>query len=366
MDHRIAEHAEVLVDWSARIDSGDNVVVSVDAGAHPLGVAVAGAIGARGGNLVTTSGSDEITRAYLHAHPGDFEQDPAHELGLYEEADAVLLLRGTRNTSTMGDVPGSVTAAYRRTRQGIADARLATDWVATVHPTRALAQQADMAIEAYRDFVYGAILRDWEALAGEMAQLKARLDAGSTVRIDAPGTEITLSIEDRVAVNSAASVDFDSHNLPSGEVFTAPAGATGEMTFDLPMTIDGRQVRDVRLVFENGVVVDHEADRNESVLSDILETDDGARRVGELGFGMNRNIDRITNNILFDEKMGDTIHLAVGRPYAACFSDGTPSHDSAVHVDLIADVREESRVWIDEELVQQNGRFAWEEGFEGP
>jgi aminopeptidase len=175
-----------------------------------------------------------------------------------------------------------------------------------------------------------------------------------------------MSIQGRIAVNSAASVAYDSHNLPSGEVFTAPYATEGEVFFDVPMTIQSRRVRDVWLAFEAGEVVDFSAGTNEDVLADVFDTDDGARRLGELGIGMNRGVDRFTDNILFDEKMGDTVHLAVGRAYTSNFPEGREdeANDSAVHVDMITDVSERSRIEVDGEVVQRDGRFRWEEGFD--
>ena len=359
MDPRVHEHADVLVDWSARIEAGDDVVLSVGPDAHDLAVAVAKAIGERGANLLTTYGSGEIGRAYQRAHDGDFDE-PSHELALFEAADVYLRIGGGRNASAKADVPGEVRQAYRSARTDVREARYDTRWVSTVHPTRSLAQQANMAYEEYQDFVYDAVLRDWEALADEMAQLKGRLDAGSEVRLVGPGTDLTMSIEGRTAVNSAASVAYDSHNLPSGEVFTAPEATEGEVTFDVPMTIQGQSVRDVTLRFEDGEVVSHEAAEGEDVIGDVLDTDAGARRLGELGIGMNRGIDRFTDNILFDEKMGDTVHLAVGRAYDACLPEGESGNESAVHVDMITDVSEDSRLEIDGEVVQRNGTFEWE------
>ncbi|QGN06598.1 aminopeptidase [Halorhabdus sp. CBA1104] len=363
MDERIREHAEILVEWSARIEAGDNVVLSVDEGAHELAVAVAKALGDRGANLVSAYRSAEIQRAYLRAHDGDFETDPAFEKSLYEDADSVLILKGSRNTAGTADVPDERQQAHSRAREGIREARLATDWVSTLHPTRALAQQAGMAFEEYREFVYDATLRDWESLAEEMDRLKTILDDGSEVHIDAPGTDLTLSIEGRTAVNSTASVADDSHNLPSGEVFTAPADAEGEVTFDVPMTVRGKTLRDVHLVFEDGEVVDYSAAAGEETLAALLETDDGARRLGELGIGMNREIDRYTDNILFDEKMAETVHLALGRAYDACLPDGEAGNDSAIHVDLIAETSEDATLSVDGEVVQRDGVFRWEEGF---
>jgi len=384
MDERVREHAELLIDWSARVEAGDDVVVSVAEDAHELGVAVAEALGERGATVTTLYGADEIARAYLKGAEarveGDdsddsddaaptFDDDPAVDRAIFEAADAYLRIGGGRNTTASADVSGETRQAYAKARKGVREARMDTDWVSTVHPTRSLAQQAGMAYEEYQDFVYDAVLRDWEALADEMAQMKAILDDGDEVRIvterdDAPDTDVTMSIAGRTAVNSAASVAYDSHNLPSGEVFTAPYDTTGEAFFDVPMTIDATRVRGVHLVFEGGEVVDFAAETGADALADVLDTDAGARRLGELGIGMNRGIDRFTDSILFDEKMGDTVHMAVGRAYDACLPEGESGNDSAVHVDMISDVSERSRMEVDGDVVQRDGTFRWEDGFE--
>lgn len=364
MDPRIREHAEILVDWSARVEPGDRVIVQVDEAATPLAIAVAEKLAEREASMLTTYQSGSITRAYLQAFPdAAFPDNPEHEHALYAEADVILSLGGGTNTSATADVPGERRQAYAKSRREIREARYDTDWVSTVHPTPSLAQQASMATEEYRDFAYGAIIRDWQALADEMANLKNRLDAGSTVRIEAPGTDLTMAIDDRTAVNSAASVAYDSHNLPSGEVFTAPYATEGEITFDVPMTIYGQPIRDVWLKFKDGEVVDFDAVQGQGVIAEILETDEGAKRLGELGIGMNREIDRYTDNILFDEKMGDTIHCALGRAYDACLPEGQNGNESAVHVDMITDVSRDSQMSIDGEVIQRNGKFEWEAGF---
>jgi aminopeptidase len=366
MDSRVREHAAVLVDWSARIEAGDDVVVRVGEGAHDLAVAVAAELGERGADLVTVYESEEVSRAYLNAHDGEFEADPEYELALYENADSVLSLSGSRNTTGMADVPDERLQAASKARQAIREARLDTKWVGTLHPTRAAAQGAGMAYEEYQDFVYRAVLRDWEALAGEMAELKRILDEGSEVRLVKEDTDLTMSIDGRIAVNSAASVDYDSHNLPSGEVFTAPYATEGSVYFDVPMTINSRRVQDVHLTFEDGEVVEFSAAQGEDALAGVLDTDEGARRLGELGVGMNRGIDRFTDNVLFDEKMGDTVHLAVGRAYESNFPEAAEdeANDSAVHVDMITDVSEGSRIEVDGEVIQRDGTFVFEDGFE--
>ncbi len=366
MDPRVHEHAELLTDWSARITGGEDVIVSVSEGAHDLAVAVAGVLGDRGANPRFLYDSDEVQRAYLRAAEG-FDPDPAFERELFERADAYLRLGGGRNTAALADVSGDARREYSRAREGIREARFRTDWVSTVHPTRSLAQQAGMAYGEYREFVYDAVLRDWEALAEEMGELKRILDEGTEVRIEGERTSLTMSIEGRTAVNSAASVAYDSHNLPSGEVFTAPVADSveGEAVFDVPMTIRGERVQDVRLTFEDGVVVGFGAGAGESAVSSILETDEGARRLGELGIGMNRGIDRPTDSILFDEKMAGTVHMALGRAYDACLPGGETGNESATHTDLIMDVTDNASLLVDGETIQRDGMFRWEDGFGG-
>jgi len=360
MDDRVEAHAETLVDWSARIEAGDDVVLSVGPDAHELAVAVAGKLGERGANLICTYASGEISRAYLRASDGEFDADPDFELTMLERADAYLSLGGGRNSAATADVPEETRNAYDRARQAIREARLDTDWVKTLHPTRSLAQRAGMAYEEYQDFLYSAVLRDWESLAAEQERLKDLLEDTEEVRITNEGTDLTLDVSGRFAVNSCASVAYDSHNLPSGEVFTAPRSAAGHVTFDVPMTINDRRVKDVYLEFEGGEVVDFAAAQGESAIEGVLDTDDGARRLGELGIGMNRGIDRPTDTILFDEKMAGTVHLALGRAYDDCIPEGEDGNKSATHTDLITTMGGGSRLELDGDAVQEDGTFRWE------
>jgi aminopeptidase len=149
-------------------------------------------------------------------------------------------------------------------------------------------------------------------------------------------------------------------------VFTAPVvdSVEGEVLFDMPLMAQGREIEDVRLVFEDGEVVEYEAAKNEDVLAAVLDTDEGARRLGELGIGMNRDIDRFTYNMLFDEKMGDTVHMALGRAYEENVPDNRERNDSAMHMDMIVDMSEDSRIELDGEVVQRDGVFVFEDEFE--
>jgi aminopeptidase len=188
------------------------------------------------------------------------------------------------------------------------------------------------------------------------------LDDASEVRIvSGDTTDVTMSVDGMVTEN-----DYAEKNLPGGEVFTAPVvdSVEGEVLFDKPLMAQGREIEAVRLVFEAGEVVEFEAAKNEDVLAAVLDTDAGASRLGELGIGMNRDIDRFTYNMLFDEKMGDTVHMALGRAYEENVPDDRERNDSAMHMDMIVDMSEDSRIELDGEVVQRDGVFVFEDDFE--
>jgi aminopeptidase len=185
------------------------------------------------------------------------------------------------------------------------------------------------------------------------------LDPADEVRIvSGDTTEVTMSIDGNPTLN-----DYGEKNLPGGEVFTAPIvdSVEGEVLFDKPLYHQGREITDVSLTFEDGEVTEHSAVKNDDLLSEVLSTDEGASRLGELGIGMNRDIDQFTYNMLFDEKMGDTVHMAVGRAYEETVGDDNERNESAVHVDMIVDMSEDSFIEVDGEKVQENGTFVFEE-----
>ena len=189
------------------------------------------------------------------------------------------------------------------------------------------------------------------------------LDPANEVNIvSGETTDLHMSVDGMIAEN-----EYAEDNLPGGEVFTAPVpdSVEGEVLFDKPLMTQGREVEDVSLRFEGGEVVEHSATKNEAVLSAALDTDDGARRFGELGIGMNRDIDRFTYNMLFDEKMGDTVHMALGMAYEETVGENRERNDSALHMDMIVDMSEDSHIEVDGEVVQRNGTFVFEDGFGG-
>ncbi|MFC6961131.1 aminopeptidase [Halocatena marina] len=362
MDPRIREHAEVVIEHSTKIESGDNVIISGSQLADDLVVALYELCGERGANPMRMGAGDRAMRAYLNAADPESFDLPDHAMAATEATDVFIGIIGTANASERSDVDPQTTSAYKQATKPIADERIGKRWVATQFPTPGNAQKAEMSTEAYEDFVWDAINKDWDAQREHQAQLVEILDPASEVHIKSGDTtDLTMSIDGMKTVN-----DYAEKNLPGGEVFTAPIpdSVEGAVLFDMPLNVQGREIRNARLVFEDGDVSEHSAETNEDVLTSLLDTDDGARRLGELGIGMNRDIDQFTHNMLFDEKMGDTVHMAIGRAIEECVPDGQPLNESAVHTDMIVDMSEESFIAVDGEVVQRDGTFVFEDEFE--
>jgi aminopeptidase len=230
-------------------------------------------------------------------------------------------------------------------------------WMLTLFPTAALAQEANMGLAEYEDFAFSAMgldeedpVRYWQEKSKEQARLKERLEEARELRIVGPGTDLTLSVEGRTFVNSAGR-----RNMPCGEVFTGPIedSADGHVFFGVPAAIGGREVAGARLRFEGGKVVESGAEKGGEYLESLLDTDAGARFLGEIGIGTNYNIGRASANVLFDEKLGGTVHLAIGRSY----KETGGQNDSSVHTDLVCDLRDGGELYADGELIQKDGRF---------
>ncbi|MFB6134825.1 MAG: aminopeptidase, partial [Halanaeroarchaeum sp.] len=298
MDQRVRRHADVLVEHSTGVEPGDRVAVSVTPPAEDLAVAIferLGEIGARpmmlyGGDTVI--GSDRAARGYLRAVDEDDLPDPDHLEQLLAETDVIIRARAHENVTERTDVEPKTNAALQTAAEGVRQEMLDSRWVLTQYPTPADAQLAGMSTEAYENFVWEAIDKDWEAQRETQESVEEALDEGETVRIvSGETTDLSMSIAGNGALN-----DYGKHNMPAGEVFTAPVpdSVEGTVLFDKPLYHQGREVENVFLEFEDGEVVDYAADTNEETLEEVLETDEGARRLGELGIGMNRDIDRFT------------------------------------------------------------------------
>jgi aminopeptidase len=320
---RIDDWADLLVTRALELEDGDLVEITFGHDARDLARAVYRKALEAGAHPIYSLDDRTFSRVfYEEADEDQLTHIPEHLEQKVQELDASLRIRAPSNTRELADVdPGAMQTA-QKARKHLKDEIIEnTTWSLTQYPTEALAQEAEMSLEAYTEFVLDACVKDWEAESRKYQELKDVVDAGTEVRIQGHRTDLTFSIGEKDGINRVGALSDGTANVPGGEVFTAPVieSVDGEIYFELPAVTGGREVKGVHLRFEDGAVVDASAEKNEDLLHERLETDEGAKRLGEFGIGTNFDIDRFTKNILFDEKIGGTIHLALGSAYRDCF-----------------------------------------------
>jgi aminopeptidase len=363
-DPRVANLAKILVNYSTKVGEGDTCLIDGPGAAEPLIAAVYEEVLAAGG-LPVLSLSFEGQTASFFERASDSQLDwisPVQSWAAHE-ADCRIAIWAETNTRELSSVPPERQTKRRAATRELSKALMERSakgehrWVGTMYPTNAHAADAEMSLASFEDFYFRACLAEdsdplgaWKRAAEEWHRLAGHFEDAEEVRISAEGTDLRLGIAGRKFV-----VADGEHNMPDGEFFTGPVedSVEGEVTFHLPATIGGREVAGVHLRFEAGKVVDASAERGEDYLVSLLDTDDGARRLGELGIGTNYGIANGTRSILLDEKIGGTIHLAVG----ASYPETGGVNESAVHTDLVCDLRKGGKIEVDGKLVQENGEF---------
>jgi aminopeptidase len=348
--------AALLCDWCLEPGPGQQVLVNSTTLAAELVRALHRALLERGAWPALRLALPELAADfYRHASDRHLDSFAPVELAEMESVDAVVSIDAPANTAALAGIAPARIARAATGRTRIREARMARRWCGTLWPTPALAQLASMGTDDYAAFVTRALCLDradpvaaWRELSARQARLVERLSAASQIRIEAEGTDVTLGVAGRTWINSDGR-----RNMPSGEVFTGPheRSATGTIRFTVPTGPRGVTVTGVELAFREGEVVGARAERGDDYLQAALATDGGARYLGELGIGTNAGIDRPTGHILLDEKMAGTVHLALGRSYPE--SGGT--NVSALHWDLICDLRRGGRLTADGELIVEAG-----------
>jgi aminopeptidase len=372
MDPRVQQMARVLVEHSAQIGPGDRVLIEAEPVAEPLIRAMYERILKQGGHpylllsldgLETYTGLDDVFLRY--AGDVQLEHEPAFHILAYDQFESRIRIKSLSNTKSLAKVDPARIARRTKATGRVLEAQLKRGgegefrWVTTLFPTAAYAQEAEMSLEEYEAFVYeGCHVADpdsdpiayWEDLGREQERLVSLFRGHDLVHIQSPHCDLSLSIKGRVFINS-----FGLRNMPDGEIFTGPVedSVEGWIHFTYPAVYQGTESDGVRLRFEQGRIVEASAEKNEAFLLNMLEVDSNARYVGELGIGTNTGIQKHTKNILFDEKMGGTIHLALGAGYPQTGS----RNKSAIHWDMICDIREDSAISIDGVRVYENGEF---------
>ncbi len=353
LDDRIVEHARILVNWSTNVEKEEMVLIRAPPEAHDLVIAISAEVARKGASCMVSMESDEITKAYLNnASDQTISLYPRHFAKAMSECDVIIGVEAPIDTMTLSSVNPEKLIARSRTRKPILDIAMAKRWCDTVHPCEALANQANMALEEYRDFVYNSILIDWEDASQNMSVLRERLCSYKNVRILGQDTDLFAETSQRVWV-----VADGRNNMPCGEVYISPVEDTveGRIWFDIPFLYQGKIIEDVRLMFERGRVVDYSAGQGEQTLKAIIEADEGANKLGEIAFGMNKGITKYTMNMLFDEKMWGTIHCALGMALKEC--NGT--NESAIHVDMIKDMHT-GEVLAGDDTIYKDGKFFYD------
>ena len=355
LDQRIEQYARLLVETCVDVQPGWQVLVVGTPLARPLMEEVTRQIARRNAYALLRlhfGGPPFASRTWLREASLELAGTPSSiEQHAFAECDAIVAIEAPENTrdgtSLDQDRLAAVHAAYRPALERIF--RSEVRWVLCPYPTPAAAQDAGMSTDEFTDFLYGAVLRDWDAEHERMRRYADRFETADEVRIVGEGTDVRLSIGGR-----SMDVDAGGANIPGGEFFGCPVedSAQGTITFsEFPAVYAGRELSRVRLRFEGGQVVDAGADTNEDFLLAMLDRDEGARRLGELGIGCNPGITRYMKNSLFDEKIDGTVHLALGNSIAEL--GGT--NVSTIHWDLVKDLRSGGRIELDGAVVQEDG-----------
>ncbi len=350
--------AVLIADWCLEVQPGQQILIETTTLADQAAVALHRAVLERGGwPLLRLSPPELEPDFYRHAHDRQLDEVASIQLAELQAADASVRIQAPGSTNPLAHIDPATIARRSRAQGALREARAAHRWALTIWPTPALAQQAGMSEQKYEDFLEAALFLDqpdpvaaWSRLRDRQQRVIDRLASVREVRIQAAGTDLRLNVGGRTWINSDGR-----RNMPSGEVFTGPheRSASGTIHFDVPSSGRGADVAGVDLRFEDGEVVAAHARVGDQHLQAALSTDAGARFLGEIGIGTNSGIDRATGSTLLDEKIAGTIHLALGRSYPE--TGGV--NESALHWDLICDLRKGGTVTVDGELLIDAVRF---------
>jgi len=363
-DPRVARLARLIAEYCVSIRRGDEVVINAGLEALPLVREVYREVVSRGGYPLLVNLGDEVLDEIMYRYAPDevLEHVSPVEEAVVKTVSAVINILAPSHTRHLTGVDPERIAKRSRARFELTkifmerSAKGELRWTIAPYPTRALAQEAEMSILEYEDFVYHATMVDredpveaWREQARWQQRIADFLNKVHELRYEGPGIDFRIRVDGRKWIN-----DDGRYNMPGGEVFTGPVedSAEGYIEFDYPAVWRGHVVEGVRLVFRRGVVVEAHASRGEDFLKKMLETDEGAKRLGELAFGLNYNITRFTKEILFDEKIGGTMHVALG----AAYPETGGRNESSIHWDMIKSLRRH-RVYADGDLVYENGKF---------
>ncbi len=351
-DPRIIKAAKILVDWSTKVKKNEYVQIITEPAAKHLALEVYKRVIQKGAYpILKVSLPGQAHIYYKYASDEQLNKFPDIAMHEMKKTQAVIYIGGRENTRELSDINPKKIAIRSKTLEKLFDYRTNnTRWCIYHYPTNALAQEADMALTDFRRFVFKSTNINWENENKKMVKIRNRLQKADKIRIIGKETDLTFSVKGRNFIASDGKF-----NMPDGEIFTAPLekSANGKIYYEFPAIHGGREISGIRLEFKNGKVVKAKAEKGENFLKQMLATDKGASYLGEFGIGMNYNIKRFVKNILFDEKIGGTIHLALGVGYKDCGS----KNKSAIHWDMLKDLRRNGEIYADKKLIFKDGKF---------
>lgn len=353
-DPRIREMAGILVDYSTRVKKNDIVLISASGiGCIPLVKEIYSLCLSRGAKYVEYDFSvPEIDRLfYTIAGKKQIAHFPEHKLEFMKQVTVYIGIGSAENSMALARADQGNMIAASRIRRPVTDWRVKnTRWVVTRFPTHGAAQEARMSLDEYEDYLFSSCCVDWREESRKQEKLKKLVDKTDRVRITASDTDISFSIKGFKGIKCDGR-----YNIPDGEVFTAPVrdSVEGHITYNCPSLYQGKEFSGVTLEFSKGKIVHASCPTSTEALNRILDTDEGARYVGEFALGVNPRIRVPMRNTLFDEKIFGSIHLTPGQCYDECDN----GNRSAVHWDLVKMLEGDGEIWFDDVLIQKDGRF---------
>ena len=363
-DPRVEIVAKLLVDYSVEVKPNQLVRITGAPEGAPLILAVYQKVLERGAHPFLQVELEEAEELF-YSYASDVQLDylPPFMKDIIEQIDANIGIWTDANTKRLTNADPAKQSRRAAARRPILDrfleraAKKELRWTGTLYPTQAFAQDAEMSLREFEDFVYKACLvhepdpiEAWRNISKEQQRIVDWLNEARQIHVVGVDTDLRLEVTGRKWINC------DGHeNFPDGEIFTGPVeeSVNGHIRYSYPACVYGREVEDVRLQFKDGKVIKATAGKNEAFLLKMLETDKGAAYVGEFAFGTNPGIQRFTKNTLFDEKIGGTIHLALGKGYPESGS----KNESAIHWDMVCDLRQGGEVRVDGTLFMKDGKI---------
>ncbi|MCX6812104.1 MAG: aminopeptidase [Candidatus Berkelbacteria bacterium] len=353
-DPRTKKLAKLVVEYSLKVKHDENVVISGSNEAEEFIAELYKAVILAGGHPILRISLPGLSSFYYkHAKKHQLEKFPDAFDYMVKNAQKYIGIDTESNTRELSNAdPKKLSRRQIITRpisDYIVNEKAKIRRVTVGFPCLALAQEAEMSLSDYEDFVFGACLQDWKKLGKEIDKILAKFRAGREVHLLGKNVDLKFQINGKLAA-----ADYGEENMPGGEVFMAPVreSAVGWIKFDYPAIELGKEVADIFLQFEKGKVVKSSASKNQNFLRQMLATDENSVYIGEFGIGLNPKIKKFSRNLLFDEKIGGTIHLALGMAY----KENGGGNDSAIHWDIVKNMRQ-GKIILDGKVVQENGRF---------